>query len=54
MDAPGALKAYDPGLNVDGVPDIMATDYCLDKTVGNKVASYAGPSGSLGETSLCP
>ena len=54
MDAAGALKAYDGGLNIDEVVDVSANGFCIDKTVGDKVASYTGPSAGLDESSLCP
>jgi hypothetical protein len=54
VDQSRPAGGYDRGLDVDSVADITTTGYCLDKTVGNKVASYAGPSGSLDKTRLCP
>jgi len=54
MDAPGALKTYDGGLNIDEVADVSANGFCIDKTVGDKVAAYTGPSAGLDESSLCP
>jgi type IV pilus assembly protein PilA len=48
------LKSYDSGLKLDEAIG-NATNYCLSKTVGNKIAKVVGPGGTVVQnaTSIC-
>jgi type IV pilus assembly protein PilA len=45
-----AMQGYDSGLKIDHVTVTGGgTGYCLDKTVGGKLASFNGPGGDVQE-----
>jgi type IV pilus assembly protein PilA len=47
------MQAYDSGLKIDHVTG-TATTYCIDKTVGGKLASFRGPGGTVAEMNSTP